>query len=111
MTGRRSRNKGARIEREAVAILQEAGIAAERIPLSGAAGGRFAGDISVPVMGKDRRLEVKCRAAGFAQIYAWLAGNYGLVIRRDRDEPLAVLRLKDLAELINRVEWERYRAP
>lgn len=110
MTGRHSRNKGARVEREAVAILQEAGIAAERIPLSGAAGGSFSGDISMPVMGRDRRLEVKCRAAGFKQIYDWKGGNYGLVLRRDRDAPLIVLSLKDFAELVNRVEWERYRA-
>jgi hypothetical protein len=36
--GRRSRDKGARIVR----FLQERGFAAERVPLSGAAGGRFA---------------------------------------------------------------------
>jgi hypothetical protein len=105
--GRRSRDKGARSEREAVAILQAAGIAAEKIPLSGAAGGSFVGDITTPVLGIDRRLEVKCRAAGFGLIYRWLAGHYGLVLRADRSEPLIVLRLKDFAELALRTDQGR----
>ena len=45
MSGRRSRSKGARTERSIVNALQSHGIAAVRVPLSGAAGGRFAGDI------------------------------------------------------------------
>jgi Holliday junction resolvase len=44
MSGRRSRSKGARTERGIVKVLQANGIAAVRMPLSGAAGGRFAGD-------------------------------------------------------------------
>lgn len=97
--GKASRDKGARAEREAVHILQEAGLAAERIPLSGAAGGRYCGDVSVPVLGTDRTLEVKCRASGWKQAYAFLADNYGLVIRADREEPLMVMRLKDFGDL------------
>ena len=49
-------------------VLQDQGFAAERIPLSGAAGGRFTGDITVPVLGRDRRVEVKCRDTGFGQL-------------------------------------------
>jgi hypothetical protein len=99
MSGRKSRSKGMRIERECVRILQDAGLAAEKVPLSGAAGGRYCGDVSVPVLGIDRVLEVKCRASGWKQAYAFLADNYGLVIRADREEPLMVMRLKDFAEL------------
>ena len=69
-------------------VLQEHDFAAERIPLSGAAGGSDTGDITVPVLGIDRRVEVKCRAAGFAQLYAWLGANDLLIVKRDRDEPL-----------------------
>jgi Holliday junction resolvase len=97
--GASSRRKGARIELEAVHILQDHGLAAEKVPLSGGAGGRWTGDISVPVLGLDRRLEVKCRATGFRKAYEWLADNYGLVIRADRAEPLVCLRLRDFAEL------------
>ncbi len=46
-------------------VLQERGFAAERVPLSGAARGLFGGDLSVPFLGVDRRVEVKCRADGF----------------------------------------------
>jgi hypothetical protein len=49
MSGRRSREKGARVERAIVHALQAEGFAAARVPLSGAAGGRFAGDVVVPV--------------------------------------------------------------
>src|SRR4051812_19739032 len=44
MSGRRSRDKGARVERAIVNALQTGGFAAERVPLSGAAGGRYSGD-------------------------------------------------------------------
>jgi Holliday junction resolvase len=39
MSGRRSRSKGLRSERGIVALLKARGIAAERVPLSGAVGG------------------------------------------------------------------------
>lgn len=97
--GRKSRDKGARIERELVRILQEAGFAAERVPLSGAAQGRFSGDISIPLLGADYRAEVKCRANGFAQLYDWLGDNELLIVRADRKKPLVVLPL-DLAARI-----------
>lgn len=99
MGGRASRDKGLRAEREAVHIFQAVGIAAERVPLSGASGGRYTGDVSAPILGDDQVFEVKCRAAGFARIYNWLGGYYGLVIRADREEPLVVLRLRDFASL------------
>jgi Holliday junction resolvase len=60
--GRASRQKGNRTERALVRVLQEYGFAAERVPLSGAARGRFGGDVSVPLLGVDRRVEVKARA-------------------------------------------------
>jgi hypothetical protein len=49
--GRASRQKGNRLERALVHALQNAGFAAERVPLSGAARGRFGGDVSVPLLG------------------------------------------------------------
>jgi hypothetical protein len=97
--GRASRQKGNRLERAIVRALQEAGFAAERVPLSGAARGRFGGDVSLPLLGIDRRVEVKARAAGFRQLYDWLADHDFLVVRADRSEPLVVLRLKLAAEI------------
>src|ERR1700745_3003483 len=69
--GRKSRDKGNRAERSVVKFLQDRGFAAERVPLSGSAGGSYLGDISVPVLGVDRVVEVKCRANGFRELYAW----------------------------------------
>jgi Holliday junction resolvase len=89
--GRASRQKGNRLERELVHALQNAGFAAERVPLSGAAGGRFGADLSVPLLGADRRVEVKCRGDGFRQLYTWLNGADLLIVRADRSEPLVVV--------------------
>ncbi len=97
--GRASRQKGDRFERECVALLQAHGIAAERVPLSGAAGGSFSGDLTVPVLGIDQRLEAKIRHSGFKQIREWLVGNYAVVYRADRSESLITLRLDDFAKL------------
>ncbi len=105
--GRRSRDKGNRTERAIVRVLQDHGIAAERIPLSGAAGGRFTGDITVPMLGLDRRVEVKCRAAGFAQLYKWLGANDLLIVKRDRDEPLVVVPLTLAVEIAKAAERGR----
>jgi hypothetical protein len=97
--GKPSRDKGLRSERAVVRLLQAHGFAGERIPLSGAAGGRYSGDVSVPLLGIDRKIEVKCRADGFRELYRWLQGADFLVVRADRREPLVVLPLKLAAEI------------
>src|SRR6516164_10508062 len=89
--GRGARQKGNRLERALVNRLQGAGFAAERVPLSGAARGRFGGDLSVPLLGVDRRVEVKSRGSGFKQLYEWLNGADLLIVRADRSEPLVVV--------------------
>jgi hypothetical protein len=55
-------------------------------------------DLSVRVLGADRRVEVKCRANGFRELYSWLSGVDLLVIRADRKEPLLVVPLALAAE-------------
>ena len=97
--GRRSRDKGNRAERTLVRFLQDRGFAAERVPLSGSAGGSYLGDVSVPLLGVDRVVEVKVRADGFRELYRWLEGRDLLVIRADRLEPLVVLPLRLAAEI------------
>jgi Holliday junction resolvase len=99
MTGRRSRSKGARTERSIVNALKASGIAAVRVPLSGAVGGRFAGDIVLPLLGRDLCVEVKCRAQGFRELYSWLDGRDVLIVKADRHEPLVVVRLSLAAEI------------
>ncbi len=103
MSGRRSRSKGARTERSIVKALQASGIAAVRVPLSGAVGGRFRGDIVLPLMGRDIFVEVKIRADGFRELYCWLNQRDVLIVKADRQEPLVVLRMSLAAEIAMRV--------
>ena len=100
MPGRKSRDKGLRFERELVNLFQQEGLAAERIPLSGSAGGSFCGDLTLPVMGRDRRFEAKKRARGFQLLYEYLGDHYGLIVAQDRATPLVVLRIDQFIQLI-----------
>jgi Holliday junction resolvase len=103
----RHRQKGNRVERAIVHALQDAGFAAERVPLSGAARGRFGGDVSVPLLGIDRRVEVKARANGFRRLYDWLGDHDFLIVKADRLEPLVVIPLKLAAEIAGAAEKTR----
>jgi Holliday junction resolvase len=105
--GRASRDKGNRAERALVRFLQDHGFAAERVPLSGAARGRFGGDLSVPLLGVDRRVEVKCRGNGFRQLYSWLDGADLLIVRADRSTPLVVVPLPLATEIAVTAEQKR----
>lgn len=106
--GKSQRDKGARFEREIVNKFQANGFAAERVPLSGAAGGSYKGDVSVPILGEDRILEAKKRANGFKEIYKWLGDNYGLVIAADRQNALICLPVDRFIELARQAEASRY---
>ncbi len=101
MSGRMSRNKGARIEREVVALHRELGITAEKVPLSGACGGSFGGDVIIPGIGT---VEVKSRASGkgWKVIEGWLGDNAALFLRRDRQAPLVVMPWNTYAKLVVR---------
>jgi hypothetical protein len=107
MSGARHRQKGNRTERAVVALLQQHGLAAERVPLSGAARGRFGGDVSVPVLGRDLRAEVKARANGFNRLYDWLEGRDFLVLRADRKPLLVVATFELAAEIVMAAERKK----
>ena len=109
--GRTSRDKGARMERAIVHALQEKGFAAERVPLSGAARGRFGSDISVPALGRDLRGEAKCRGNGFNRLYDWLEGQDFLILRADRKPLLVVATLELAAQILAAAERAKGSAP
>jgi Holliday junction resolvase len=109
MAGKASRDKGNRAERAIVKFLQERGFAAERVPLSGSAGGSYLGDLTVPIIGTSRVVEVKARAKGFRQLYDWLVDRDILIVRADRSEPLVVLPLKLAAEIALAADKNRLR--
>jgi hypothetical protein len=98
--GRSPKHKGVRVERELVNQLVELGLPCFRVPLSGAAGGEWSGDIHIPLLGRTRRVEVKCRGDGFRQIYSWLVRSDLLIVKADRRNPLAVLPLPLMVELM-----------
>jgi len=102
--GRRSRDKGNRAERAIVAFLQDRGFAAERVPLSGSAGGKYVGDVTIPLLGRDMCAEVKVRAHGFSQLYSWLDGREILIVKQDRREPLVIIPLRLAAEIASSAE-------
>jgi hypothetical protein len=97
MSSRRSRDKGARTERAIVRLLQAQGIAATKTSGMCTPGA----DISMPLLGSDRAVEVKCRATGFRQLYDWLNNGDILIVKSNRQKPLVVLRLSLAAEIAN----------
>ena len=93
MSGRRSRDKGARTERAIVRLLQRQRIPAKKISRAWCVGA----DLCVPILGVDRGVEVKCCAAGFSQLYDWLNQRDVLIV--NRQEPLVVLRMSLATEI------------
>ena len=105
--GKASRDKGNRLERAIVKLLQDAGLAAERVPLSGAAGGSYLGDVTCPCLGRDLVVEAKARAGGFIQLYQWLQDRDVLVVKADRRDPLVVIPLRLAAEILAAAELKK----
>jgi hypothetical protein len=97
--GRASRN---RAERAIVNLLKERGFKAERVPLSGSAGGSYDGDLTVPIAGVSRVVEVKVRSRGFRQLYDWLVNRDILIVMADRCEPLVILPLVLAADIFGK---------
>lgn len=98
VSGRSPRQKGDRLERAVVNQLQAAGLAAKRVPLSGSVQG-YPGDVSVTLAGRELCVEVKSRK-DFKTLYGWLENRDALILKADRKDPLLVLRLDDVLELI-----------
>lgn len=90
MSGKRSRDKGGRIEREIVKSHTDNNIQCEKVPLSGSIGGSFKDDVLIN--GKYLG-EVKSRkdGSGFRTILKWLGDSDFLFLRRDRTEPIVVM--------------------
>ena len=68
---------------------------------------RFGNDLSVPLLGIDRRIEVKARGNGFRQLYEWLDGADFLIVRQDRAEPLVVIPFRLATEVAQAPENSR----
>ena len=99
--GRSSRNKGSRVEREMVHLHLDAGVPCERVPLSGAVGGSWSGDLKI--LGGQLRAEVKARrgGSGFSTMEGWLKGNDLLILKRDRSEPFVAMNWDTYIQLLH----------
>jgi hypothetical protein len=91
MSGRRSREKGARTERSIAKL-----IGARKVSRTWQAGH----DLELDLGNRVLKLEVKARSDGFRELYGWLDGSDVLVIKADRQDPLVVVRLPLATELI-----------
>jgi len=104
MGGRASKSKGSRRERQVVQILRDAGEDAERVPLSGSAGGSFSGDIEW--LGQTWEVKARSSGQGWQTLERWLKQSEvaGLVLVADRQAPRVYLRLSDLLGLLHAEE-------
>jgi Holliday junction resolvase len=101
--GQANCRSGSRAEHRVVALFEDAGFKAERVPLSGQNGRTlFNADVHVEIDRRNRKIEVKKRSggAGFKTITDWLAGADMLVLLANRQTPLVVLPLGDLIEMM-----------
>jgi hypothetical protein len=89
-----------RMEVAIVRLLQGRGFAAEKVSGMYKAGP----DLSVPLLGIDRKVEVKIRAHDFGKLYRWLIDRDLLIVRADRQEPLVVVPLKLAVEIATAAE-------
>tara|TARA_R100000655_G_scaffold7725_3_gene20573 strand:+ start:198 stop:590 length:393 start_codon:yes stop_codon:yes gene_type:complete len=86
----KSKRKGSGFELEIARCHQALGIAANKTPLSGALGGKYAGDVQIAGM----IAECKRRKKGYTSLYKALAQGGGsdvLFVRDDHQDTLVVL--------------------
>lgn len=102
MSGAHSRNKGASYERELVNYFKERGLAAQRVPLSGAT--EYAKNDVEIIAGFDGKTkysgEAKRRKSLPKFFTEALDGADFAAFRQDRGETLIVLRAETFAELL-----------
>ena len=95
MSGRRSRDKGARTERAIAKALQANGFAAAKVSRAYLPGH----DILLPLNGRDLCAEVKAGADGFRELYGWLDNRDVMIVKADRKERLVIVRMSLAAEI------------
>ena len=107
--GRASKAKGSRRERQIVNLQRALGIEAERVPLSGAVGGRYSGYVDLRPFDPERETlltEVKARAngEGFIHLDKWLGEHDAMFLVRDRADPLVLLPWRTWEQMLRRLK-------
>lgn len=98
MSGRKSKDKGYRFE-NALRIVLNAFGPCERMPLSGAIGGDFSGDLRWLIRNVRMKIQCKKKARGFKLIYNELKSHDALIIGADREPPVLCIPLHKFAEI------------
>lgn len=97
--GKWQRERGAKLERAIVHLLEAVGIHCQRVPNSGSAGGNFGADIEIYLPGCETpcRVEVKRRQDGFRQDRKWLEECDALIkgSMANGDDATITFKLKD----------------
>lgn len=96
--GRRARLKGARFEREVVALFEEVGVPAKKVPGSGGARG-YRGDVQTALF-TGRKVECKDLKSGLVTIEKWLVDADYAISNRSRKCPLVHMTWDTFVELI-----------
>ena len=102
MSGRKSQQSGYRAENGFVRLMNSLHMRAQRMPLSGALGGAFGGDVKVWLHnGKTWLFEGKKRKEGFKEIYKWIEPeNIDALFLKANNKPyLVVMTAEKFAEL------------
>ena len=107
--GKFSRDKGARVEREFVHRLKDANVECDRVPLSGAVGGNYSGDLTLRLPPCDKtalRAEVKCRknGTGWTTLIKWLGDNDYLFLKQARKEPMVLMPWERFIDLVTHLD-------
>ena len=100
--GKAAKKKGYEGENEIVHLLEKYGIAAKRVPLSGALKGELSGDIKCVVCGKEKKIESKRRKEGFRELYKFLEQdgcNY-IFMRADRKGWIVAMPFEEWLDLV-----------
>jgi hypothetical protein len=99
----KSKQKGYRLEADVVRRLKEAGINAERIPLSGSMGGKYSSDVVIGTP-DDPHVRIECKNRESLPEYLWrLLGPVDwLVLKKNNHPALALIRFDDLIRLLTK---------
>jgi hypothetical protein len=92
------KRKGDRVEYELVQMLCELGLPCARVPLSGAIGGAWSGDIDLELFDRTHKVQVKARRE-FRILHEWLEDAELLLLKGDRQTPLVVMPIELFAKL------------
>lgn len=92
-------SKGSGVERATLTVLQVAGLAAVRVPLSGLAHAAVSGDAIMPLAGCELCcFQTTARTDGSRKLYDWLKDRDGL--GGDQQAPLVIARLSMAATVL-----------